>query len=244
MRWTGGKTVLCMLNDVLLIRPEHLSAAAVISERIVSDMKVLRRTRPGHKFIVAISGESGSGKSELAHALAQDLKKAAVQPKILHTDNYYLVPPAERLAARIADHFEHVGAAEYDWDLLKSNINDFRSGRMSLMPCVDIVTGQLDRLISDFSKVDVLVVDGLYALGIREADLSVYIDLSWRETRKNQELRGKEANDEYRLKVLEKESEDVQAFRYRADLVIDHEYNVHKVAAPDDATVGLGYYRD
>lgn len=244
MLLAGGATSFRMLNDVLLIRQEHISAAAVICERILSDMTVLRRTRPGHKFIVAISGESGSGKSELAHAIAQDLKKAAVQPKILHTDNYYRVCPAERLAARIADNFEHVGAAEYDWDLLKSNINDFRSGRMSLMPCIDVVNGQLDRLISDFSKVDVLVVDGLYALGIREADLSVYIDLSWRETRKNQTLRGKEEDDDYRLKVLEKESEDVKAFRYRADLIIDHDYCVHKVAAPDDVPAGLGYYRD
>lgn len=233
-----------MLNDVLLIRQEHLSAAAVICERILSDMKVLRRTRPGHKFIVAIAGESGSGKSELAHTLAKALKNAGVQPKILHTDNYYRVPPSERLALRIADHFEHVGAAEYDWDLLKSNIQDFRSGRMSLMPCIDIVSGQLDRLISDFSGVDVLVVDGLYALGIKDADLCVYIDLSWRETRKNQALRGKEADDDYRLKVLEKESEDVKAFRYRADLVIDNEYNVHKVSAPDDVPAGTVYYRD
>lgn len=230
-----------MLNDVLLIRPEHISAAAVICERVSFDMKILHRTRPWHKFIVAISGESGSGKSELAHALATALKKAEVQPKILHTDNYYRVSPAERLAARIADNFEHVGVAEYDWDLLRSNINDFRSGRMSLMPCIDIVSGQQDRLISDFSGVDVLVVDGLYALGIKDADLCVYIDLSWRETRKNQQLRGKEADDDYRLKVLEKESEDVKAFRYRADLIIDHDYNVHKVPAPDAIPATNGY---
>jgi len=242
--WPEAKYRQVMLNDVLLIRQEHLSAAAVISERIISEMKILRRTRPGHKFIAAISGESGSGKSELAHAIAQDLKKVEIQPKILHTDNYYRVPPSERLAARIADNFVHVGAAEYDWDLLKSNINDFRAGRMSLMPCIDLTNGQLDRLISDFSGVDVLVVDGLYALGIKDADLCIYIDLSWRETRKNQELRGKEADDEYRLKVLEKESEDVKAFRYRADLVIDHQYNVHKVPAPDDAPAGTEYYRD
>ncbi len=233
-----------MLNDVLLIRQEHLSAAAIICERIISDMKILHRTRPGHKFIVAISGESGSGKSELAYTLAQALKKAEVQPKILHTDNYYHVPPAERLAKRIADSFEHVGAAEYDWDLLKSNINDFRTGRMSLMPCIDLANGQLDRVISDFSGVDVLVVDGLYALGIRDADLCVYIDLSWRETRKSQKLRGKEADDEYRLKVLEKESDDVKAFRYRADLILDRQYKVHKVAAPDDAPSEMGYFRD
>lgn len=233
-----------MLNDVLLIRPEHLSAAAIICERILSDMTVLRRTRPGHKFIVAISGESGSGKSELAYTLAQALKKALVQPKILHTDNYYRVPPNDRLEQRIADNFEHVGAAEYDWDLLKSNINDFRAGRMSLMPCIDLANGQLDRVISDFSEVDVLVVDGLYALGIRDADLCVYIDLSWRETRKSQKLRGKEEDDDCRMSVLEKESEDVKAFRYRADLIIDHNYNVNKVAAPDDSPSEMGYFRD
>lgn len=230
-----------MLGDVLLIREHHIAAAAVIAGRVLADMQKLRHEHPGHKYIVAISGESGSGKSELSHALAQNLKKVGAQPKILHTDNYYRIAPSERLAARIADNFEHVGVSEYDWDLLKSNIGDFRTGRMSLMPCIDIVSGQLDRLITDFSKVDVLVVDGLYALGIKDADLCIYIDLTWRETRKNQGLRGKESNDLYRLKVLEKEHEDVLAFRYRADLIIDHDYHVNEAPDPDDVTEE-GYY--
>ena len=230
-----------MLGDVLLIREQHVSAAAVIAERVLLDMQKLRDEHPGHKYIVAIAGESGSGKSELSHSLAMALRKAGAQPKILHTDNYYRVPPSERLAARIADNFDHVGVGEYDWDLLKSNIADFRAGRHSLMPCIDIVSGQLDRLITDYAKVDVLVVDGLYALGIKDADLCVYIDLTWRETRGNQALRGKESNDEYRLRVLEKEREDVLAFRYRADLTVDHDYNVHEAPDPDDATAEGDY---
>lgn len=230
-----------MLGDVLLISDKHIAAAAVIAERVMTEFQTLLKEHSGHKYIVAISGESGSGKSELSHSLAIRLKKEGVRPKILHTDNYYRVPPSERLASRLADNFEHVGVSEYDWDLLKSNIADFRSDRQSLMPCVDIVSGEIDRLITDFSKADVLVVDGLYALGIRDADLCVYIDLTWRETKKNQTLRGKEANDTYRLRVLEKEHDDISAFRYRAHLIVGHDYSVTESLDPGDAAVEGDY---
>lgn len=50
-----------MLGDVLLIEEKHRQAAAEIMDQMPADRK--------SKFIVAISGESGSGKSELAHCL-------------------------------------------------------------------------------------------------------------------------------------------------------------------------------
>jgi len=46
-----------MLEDVLLISDKHRVAAAVIVEEILKNKT--------DKYIVAISGESGSGKSEL-----------------------------------------------------------------------------------------------------------------------------------------------------------------------------------
>lgn len=219
-----------MLGDVLLIAERHIAAAHAIATKVVERYRLLRRRDHTARFIVAISGESGSGKSELSHSLALRLKKEGLRPKILHTDNYYRVPPSRRLEERIATKFAGVGMKEYDWPLLKSNIANFRSGRESLMPCVDIVSGEIDRLITDFSKSDILVVDGLYALGIEGIDLAIYIDLTWRETRKNQLLRGKEADDDNRIKVLQREHDDVSSFRNRADLIVDHDYRVVEAA--------------
>ena len=52
-----------MLGDILLINDMHKEAAAAICERVLKD---LNQKEERYRYIVGISGESGSGKSELS----------------------------------------------------------------------------------------------------------------------------------------------------------------------------------
>ncbi len=128
-----------MLGDVLLIQDKHKKAGEDIIQRILKQKK--------DKFIVAISGESGSGKSELAHVIAKGLRKYNIMAKPLHTDNYYNTDPLKRKAWRVENGIEKVvGYNEYLWDEIHQNVDDFKNNRKSEMPCVDLVTEQVDRL--------------------------------------------------------------------------------------------------
>ena len=69
-----------MLEDVLLITEKHIEAAAEIEKEILKRKK--------DKFIVAISGESGSGKSELTHVIAKNMRKHGIFAKPVHVDNF------------------------------------------------------------------------------------------------------------------------------------------------------------
>ena len=215
-----------MLHDILLISEKHKRAARTIVKHVLDQRAALRRRRPAYKFILAISGESGAGKSELSHELGIALRKKGISVKVLHADNYYKVPPLERKAWRERRNFEQVGIEEYDWDLLNSTIDDFRNGRQSVMPCIDLVTQETDQLHTDFGKVELLIVDGLYAIGVNGVDLRVFIDLTWHETKKNQLVRGKESVDEERIKVLEMEHRSVSSLRNNADIIVDKSYAV------------------
>lgn len=77
-----------MLGDVLLITDNHRKAAEQIVTRL-SEFK-------SDKVVIAIGGESGAGKSELAHVISRRLKEKGELAKILHIDNYYKVSPTER----------------------------------------------------------------------------------------------------------------------------------------------------
>ena len=68
-----------MLGDVLLIENKHEHAANTILKRVLKERK--------EKYMVAISGESGSGKTELAHVLAKVLKKEGIRAKLL--ENFF-----------------------------------------------------------------------------------------------------------------------------------------------------------
>ncbi|MDD2526871.1 MAG: hypothetical protein PHW35_05395 [Lentimicrobiaceae bacterium] len=208
-----------MLGDVLLITEKHENAAKEIVPYILKNKK--------DKFIIAISGESGSGKTELAHVIAKMLRKANIICKPIHIDNYYRILPLLRTEWRKKHGIQQsVGLSEYDWDTINKNIEDFRQNRVSTMPCVDLVTEQVDQLTTDFNGVDMIIIDGLYAINTPRVDLSIFIELTYHETKKAQIVRGKEPQNEYRMQVLEQEHQIVLTLRPKADLLINKEYQV------------------
>jgi len=210
-----------MLGDVLLITEKHLVAAEGIVKEVLA--------KKTNKFIIGISGESGSGKSELAHAVAKGLRKHGISAKPLHIDNYYRILPLERTQWRTENGIEKVvGYSEYDWDTIYRNINEFKEGLSSTGPCVDLVTEQVDQLTTNYNVVDMLIIDGLYAIKTEGVDLSVFIELTYHETKKAQIVRGKEPQNEYRSRVLEQEHKMVQALRPKADLLVNMDYQLVK----------------
>ena len=208
-----------MLEDVLLIQEKHRAVASVIVEEILKKKK--------DKFIVAISGESGSGKSELTHVIAKNLRKHDIFAKPVHIDNFYNTLPLERTKWRIDNGIEKVvGLSEYKWDEINRVIDDFKNDRTSSMPCVDLVTEQIDTMTTDFKGIDMLIIDGLYAINTEGVDLRVYIELTYHETKKAQKDRGKEPQNEYRMRVLEQEHKKVLSIKPKADLFVNMDYKV------------------
>ncbi|MBU2563371.1 MAG: hypothetical protein Q8N27_06695 [Candidatus Hydromicrobium sp.] len=211
-----------MHGDILLIQKKHIKVAKNIVERILRNKL--------NKFIIALSGESGSGKSEVAHLISQFLKDKGILAKILHTDNYYTMPPKQRYEWRKAKGLESINYTEYDWDLIKKHIKEFREGKKSVLPFLDLLTDQMDKLITDFKEIKVLILEGLYSLRINHSvNLKVFIDLTYHDTKKAQILRGKEKFDEFRSKVLEREHEVVQSLKPKADLIITKDFDVVNV---------------
>ena len=212
-----------MLGDVLLINDMHKEAAQAICERVL-DACVGKDERS--RCIVGISGESGSGKSELAHALGKLLKENNIRVKIIHTDNYYKIQPLLREEWRRNKGFDKIGQDEYDWIKIRKTIRDFKEEQECMIPCIDLIPEQVDKLITDFSKIDLLIVDGLYAIMAPDIDLRVFIDLTYHETKINQIIRMKEAMSDFRLGILEKEHQAVISLKPMADLIVDKSYQV------------------
>ena len=208
-----------MLGDILLISEKHQKAAKKILKKVLKEKK--------EKYIVAISGESGSGKTELAHVLAKMLRKEGIFAKPIHIDNYYMVHPLERTEWRKCQGIENaVGLNEYDWDTIYKNIDDFINNKKSTMPCIDLVTEQVDSLTTDFNGIDMLIIDGLYAINTLGVDLGIFIELTYHDTKKAQIVRGKEPQNEYRMKVLEREHQVVQSIKPKARLLVTNDYDV------------------
>ena len=208
-----------MLGDVLLIEEKHRKAGVEIIKEILKQKK--------DRMTVAISGESGTGKTELAHIIAKGLRGYDIFAKPIHIDNFYRILPLERTAWRQDNGIEKVvGYDEYDWKAIYSTIEDFKNKAVNTMPCVDLVTEQVDQLTTDFANVDMLIIDGLYAVKTEDVDLNIFIDITYHDTGKAQKLRGKEPQNEYRMKVLLKEHEMVRNLKQKANIIVTRDYKV------------------
>ncbi|MEA1887007.1 MAG: uridine kinase [Bacteroidota bacterium] len=212
-----------MLGDILLINDMHKAAAESIYHVVKKD---LEKKNGRYRYIVGISGESGSGKSELAHSLGKRLKQENIRVKVIHTDNYYKIQPLLREEWRRNKGFDKIGIDEYDWVKIRKTIRDFKEEQECVIPCIDLIPEQVDKLITDFSKVDLLVIDGLYAIDVPDIDLRVFIDLTYQETKINQIIRLKEEMSTFRLKILDREHQAVSSLKPKADLIVNKSYQV------------------
>jgi uridine kinase len=202
-----------MLNDILLLNKKHEFAARTVLEKVMAEKS--------DKYIITISGEVETGKCEVAHMLGKLLKKEGVRVKLLHMDNYYKIPPLERTEWRKRHGLESVGYDEYDWDVVNRTLAGFKEGKLTTLPCVDLFTGQIDQLTTNFAGIEVLIIEGLYSVKIEEANLKVFIEQTYRDTIEEQIASGKEELDEFRMQILEREHQVVQSLKPLADFYLD-----------------------
>ena len=202
-----------MLNDILLLNKKHENAAKTIYERVENEFT--------DKYIISISGEVETGKAEVAHMLGKLLKKEGKRVKLLHMDNYYKIAPLERTAWRKRHGIESVGDDEYDWEMINRNLKGFKENKLTTIPCVDLFSGQIDQLTTNFAGINVLIIEGLYSVKILEANLKVFIESTYHDTLEEQKISGKEEMDEFRMQVLEREHKVVQSLKPLADYYVD-----------------------
>ena len=211
-----------MLSDVLYINDTQRNSAKDIYD-------IVEKTRNNQRFVIAIGGESGCGKTVLAYCICYEYKLHKLKSKPLHTDNYYLVLPEIRTQWRREHGLSSIGANEYDWKTLNNNISSFYKGNIAYnMPCVELLTDTVDKLTTDFQNINILVVEGLYALKVENADIRIYIDIPFQETTKAQIMRGKEPQTPFRTSVLQREHEEVTQTKPLADIIIDRQWHIVK----------------
>ena len=173
------------------------------------------------KMVISISGESGSGKSTIACQLSKRLMKdfmggrKGINVKHLYIDNFYIENyrmdrPSEREERIIARKYEGIGPDEYDWHMINNVLHCFANGYVCRMPCVDVLNQQIDHLETNFSDVNILVLDGIYAIDERlQSDFRFLINGAYYQIKSWENIRQKYIDhfdsikelQEYALKV-------------------------------------------
>ncbi len=188
------------LGDILVIKETHRKAAGEITDLVLREYQ-------GNKVSLAIGAESGAGKSEIAHVVAQNLfqSERKLRSFVVHTDDFFLLPHKERNELRKQTNLASIGPSEIDFD----------------------ITSSAYKLLADFKDVQVLICEGLYA-PMLDVTYKIFMDLTYHDTKEFRLERGKEVINEFRLKVLEREHQAVSQLREQVDYVITKDYSLEK----------------
>lgn len=214
-----------MQGDSLLIGPHHRRAAAQIVPLI------LPLIEGEAKFTLTVAGESGSGKSETAAAIADELKQHGMSSVIFGQDDYFVYPPRSNDKARRED-IDWVGPQEVNLALLDRHLAAFRAGWDStLMPEVSYQDDSITTKDMDMSAARIAIAEGTYTTLLDQVHIRIFIDRDFEQTRAHREERNRDASelDAFVDRVLTIEHDLISAHKPRADFIINTDYSVTDV---------------
>ena len=213
-----------MRGDIILVGEEHRNAAGAIIDRLIGEIRASER-----RFTMTVAGESGSGKSETAQALAEALEHRGVSSIVLQQDDYYVLPPKFNDAARRAN-FCWVGPSEVRLDLLDSHLQAAQEGETEITkPLVVYAENRIDEETIPLNGAEVVIAEGVYTSLCEHVDRRVFIARNRLETMAHRMKRGREEFDPFLEEVLTTEHEIISQHRSRADVVISKDYEVEFV---------------
>lgn len=216
-----------MKGDVLVTEGHHRRAAAQIAAELAAPIQAA-----SGRFVITVAGESGSGKSETAAALAEQLGKIGCRAVILGQDDYFALPPRSNDARRRTDSDWLGPHVEIRFDLLQANVNAARAGIGSIeKPVVDYDADSVSTEVVPLDDVKVVIVEGTYVSLLRHVDCRVFISRNRLETfeHRRKRNRGKEMHDPFVESVLGIEHKIIAGHRALADFVVTRDFDVVRV---------------
>jgi uridine kinase len=216
-----------MKGDVLVIEAHHRRAAAQIAADLVDAIQA-----KGGRFVVTVAGESGSGKSETAQAIAEQLLKIGVASVILGQDDYFTLPPRSNDARRRSDPGWLGPHVEVRFDQLQANVDAALAGASEIeKPVMDYDRNSAAVEVASLEGVQVIIVEGTYVSLLRHVDRRIFIARNRLETLEHRQRRnrGSEAADPFIEGVLEVEHKIIAGHRALADFVLTRDFDVIRV---------------
>ncbi len=216
-----------MQGDTIIVEPHHIKAATEIVPLLIPHID-----SSGRRFSLSVAGQSGSGKSETATAIAQALTKYKIGSAIFQQDDYFVHPPKSNDRARRAD-IAWVGPQEVHLELLDTHLKAFMDGATEIEK--PLVLYEEDSITSEtmmLGEAQVAIAEGTYTTLLEEVGCRIFIDRDYHETRAHREKRKRDESelDPFIDRVLEIEHGIISAQRKRADIVISTDYSVSAVS--------------
>lgn len=210
-----------MKGDIVIVEEHHRRAARTIVERLEPEIR-----DQSHPYTITVAGESGSGKSETATAIADECSTRGLEAYVFQQDDYFRLPPKSNDRTRRED-ISWVGTDEVRLDLLDDHLAAARERSSAIVkPLVDYDSDSIGEETVDLSGVDVAVAEGTYTTLLENVDCRVFIARTRADTLESRKKRAREPIEPFLERVLEIEHDIISPHREEADVIITNNYEV------------------
>lgn len=213
-----------MKGDIIILEEHHKKAAYTIVSQIVEKIK-----HKSTRYTISVAGESGSGKSETAVALADELEKYGVKSVVLAQDDYFHLPPKSNDLKRKEDP-EWLGPhTEIKFDILENNLKDAINWKDEITkPLIDYNQNSVEEMKVNLIGIKVVIAEGTYTSLLKHLDTRIFIARNRLDTLEHRikRNRGNEIRDSFTEQILITEHKIIAGHRQLADFVITKEYEV------------------
>jgi uridine kinase len=212
-----------MIGDKIQVQPHHTKAAGELFEALKDRIGDQRTT-------ITVAGQSGAGKSEIAHELGRLLDGAGHKTYIFQQDDYFVYPPKSNHNQRLKD-IGWVGTQEVNLKLMDDHMAAFKEDKPEMLEKPLVIFDE-DRITSeklDLSPFDIAIAEGTYTSLIKNADYHVFIDRDYYDTLEHRKARGRDKIDEFSDQILKIEDRIITKHKQFADFVVRKDYSVEVV---------------
>jgi len=207
--------------EELEIRSEYFDLARSLVEKLVAAGDL-----SAPKSIIAIGGESGSGKSTTAFCLENELKEKGINTITLHMDSYFKLPPRDNHEKRVQS-LDNVGPKEVDLEKLNSHISAFKDAASFIeIPVVNYKDNNFSYNNTDVSEFQVMIVEGVYVFMLENIDAKISLIRTYKDTLASRMKRTRESYQPLVESILEIEHDIVSPAIATADYIIDKNYQI------------------
>jgi uridine kinase len=178
------------------------------------------------KFIIAVSGESGSGKTGISVTLSKLFSEQGIKTLVIQQDDYSSYPPSKTVLRRKKS-LAGVGISEVQLALLEQNLQEIKMGKKEIIkPLVALAKNSIVKEVISLEDVKVVIIEGIYTFIFEDADKHIFIDRNHEETKEGRELRGRDKQDELMERVLKIEHCIISLGKPKADILITNDFEV------------------
>ena len=213
-----------MKGDIIILEEHHRKVACTIVSHLIG--KIIEKPT---RYALSVAGESGSGKSETALAIADELRASGIKSVVLAQDDYFYLPPKSNDIKRKQDP-EWLGPdAEVNLNILEHNLKDAIKGENEITkPLIDYSKNSVEQIKISLAGIKVVIAEGTYTSLLKNLDTRIFIARNRLDTLEHRKKRnrGTEMQDPFIEQILLTEHKIIAGHKQLADFVITKDNEV------------------